>query len=409
MARLILPILFALACAVPCLAPSAAHAAQEVISIPRSSLITETTATLGAGATYTSEVMSVAGHGLITVFVTSDQDSAASGLKLQFSQDGTNWDYETTFTLNAGVQPVELHSLVPVGRWFRLQYVNGSTPQGMFRAQVIARPNGPSLTVSAEALGSAEIVPAKISVGNTRANADLAAGATFTGAWEDVHSYSSITVIQKGDAVSADNGFKMEFSMDGVTVTRSKSSYARAGESALHSLAVVAQFFRVVYTQNATTGGDVEIETIYHPTKPRDLSSSANQIMRDNDDVTFTRPSSTHELDVARGLYSEQSWVNQFGHNDAVGNGSVEAIWFAGGDYTGFMQAADQIEILSSDVDDDSDGAGTNAGAQRIIISGPVSIVRTSPTWAPVLGRLPVPAVLTKASSPCEARTMTSS
>lgn len=208
----------------------------------------------------------------------------------------------------------------------------------------------------------------RVSIANSSSTV-LANDAVFTGISEDVSDFAEITIFVFADQASATNGMSAQFSTDGTNWDRTKTTTISASVSQSHTLAVVTQYFRIVYTNGSVTQGAFRLQTIYHPSKSKHLTTSATQTIRDTDDVEVVRLSSSHELDVARGIYQGQSWVNKFGANSAVGN-TEEAIWSSGGDYTGFLQAAIGLEVLSDDADDDSDGAGTNDGAHTVVLEG---------------------------------------
>ena len=197
----------------------------------------------------------------------------------------------------------------------------------------------------------------------------LGASETYTGDAELVAGYSQINCFAYSDVASALNGWTLELSTDGTNWDRKKQLTVNAAESSVHTLAVVTKYFRTVYINGSGAQSAFRLQCILGAGQNNKLTSSANQILADQVDVQVTRPSSTHDLDVARGLYEGQSWVNKFGKNASVGT-STEAIWSSGGDYTGFVQSAVSVEVLSSDVDDDTDGAGTNNGARTIKIQG---------------------------------------
>ena len=77
--------------------------------------------------------------------------------------------------------------------------------------------------------------------------------------------------------------------------------------------------------------------------------------------------SSTDYLyDIAEGNISNHLTLNKFGHNDTVGT-TWETIWTGSNLYT-YMTDADQLEIISDDVNDDGDVAST--GAWTVEVSG---------------------------------------
>ena len=70
--------------------------------------------------------------------------------------------------------------------------------------------------------------------------------------------------------------------------------------------------------------------------------------------------------DISEGNVSNHMRLNKFGHNEAVGT-AWETIWTNSNVYV-YMLVADQLEILSSDTDDD--GAPVGNGARTVTIYG---------------------------------------
>lgn len=99
-----------------------------------------TTASLGAGATFTGTAEEVSDYASITVQVFTDQASAASGFKPQYSIDATNWDDGDSYTI--AITPAgngKYFSFPPQAKYFRMVYTNGGTIQTAFRLQTIFR------------------------------------------------------------------------------------------------------------------------------------------------------------------------------------------------------------------------------------------------------------------------------
>ena len=94
-----------------------------------------TSTPLVSGSVFTGVAEDVSGFSTITVFIHSDTESAHSGLSMQFSTDGVNWDRAITHTIHAG--PSHAHSLLVVSKYFRVVYTNGSVSQTEFRLQVL--------------------------------------------------------------------------------------------------------------------------------------------------------------------------------------------------------------------------------------------------------------------------------
>lgn len=96
------------------------------------------------------------------------------------------------------------------------------------------------------------------------------------------------------------------------------------------------------------------------------FTSTPNQVLSIFDQVTLSREINKHSNDVARGLFSDQYSVNKFGSNPAVGTGSFEGIWAAGGPFN-WLTTASAVRVASGGNSNDT-AAGT--GARSITIEG---------------------------------------
>lgn len=97
-----------------------------------------TTATLGNGGNFTGTAFDMNAYASWSVNVFADKASATNGFKIQWSDDGTNWDFtdQTTYVASVG-------NMVTFGRkarYVRVNYTNGTTPQGAFRVTAYAQP-----------------------------------------------------------------------------------------------------------------------------------------------------------------------------------------------------------------------------------------------------------------------------
>lgn len=105
-------------------------AAPNVISTVNSS-----TTTLSGAGTFTGTSEDVSAYADIRIAVFSDAASAADGLSIQQSTNGTNWDQTDAYTIPAGTGKA---FDVPVyARYFRVVYTNGATIQAAFRLQSV--------------------------------------------------------------------------------------------------------------------------------------------------------------------------------------------------------------------------------------------------------------------------------
>jgi len=99
-----------------------------------------TSTPLSAGATFTGTSVLTNGYGILYVSVYSDVASATDGLVIEQSTDGTNWDFDDTYTVPADTG--KTFSIQPAGRYVRVKYTNGSSDQTQFRLQTVMKATG---------------------------------------------------------------------------------------------------------------------------------------------------------------------------------------------------------------------------------------------------------------------------
>lgn len=98
------------------------------ISNDLSDVVAHTTTPLAANASFTSDPFPCKGWGKVVGTLYADQDGT---LRVQFRNDGTNWDGEETIAYTAGTR---LNIEVPVhGDEARVVYDNGAVAQTTFR------------------------------------------------------------------------------------------------------------------------------------------------------------------------------------------------------------------------------------------------------------------------------------
>lgn len=93
------------------------------------------TATLAGDAVFTGVGDDVSNFASVSILYKSDVAAATSGLKIEFSQDNSNWDVSLVGDL--GAKTFQVHRLVPAAKFFRVVYTNGSAAQSFFRLQCI--------------------------------------------------------------------------------------------------------------------------------------------------------------------------------------------------------------------------------------------------------------------------------
>ena len=103
-----------------------------------------TTTLLGAGGVFTGTVFDLTDYVTVNINAYSNVASAANGLSLQFSQDGTNWDVVENHTVAAGVGYT--HLVRGKAQYCRVVYTNGATPQSAFRLAMVVKKTAVSMT-----------------------------------------------------------------------------------------------------------------------------------------------------------------------------------------------------------------------------------------------------------------------
>lgn len=97
-----------------------------------------TQSTLGIGASFVpGSGTDLIGYSAVCVTIYADVDSAADGMKFEFSTNDTNWDDSYSFTLDFSVSPTRRFQFPVTARYFRVNYTNGGGAQSAFRVQTI--------------------------------------------------------------------------------------------------------------------------------------------------------------------------------------------------------------------------------------------------------------------------------
>lgn len=118
----------------------------------------------------------------------------------------------------------------------------------------------------------------------------ILADEVFTGTWSYVLDYNGISVLLDGTSNGVSNGtLQMQFSHDGVTVHRDIVITIDDITSANpRTLAVIAPYFRIIYTNSSVDMTSTNFQTIHH-TQQVELTSRLNQTLTGNEDVKNVR------------------------------------------------------------------------------------------------------------------------
>jgi hypothetical protein len=133
-----------------------------------------------------------------------------------------------------------------------------------------------------------------VDAGNSQTSTTLLNTESFTGSWAEVKNFSLITVLMWNDAADKAGTLYLEFSMDNATVHRSiEIKVDDASIHPPHTITPVAQYYRTRYVADGGGSKDdhfqFQLQTIFHPTKNKHLTSRLTQAITDETDVENTR------------------------------------------------------------------------------------------------------------------------
>lgn len=187
-------------------------------------------------------------------------------------------------------------------------------------------------------------------------------GETWTGVWERVAPYNTITVAMKTDQSGS---LTIEFSPDGVNADSTLTYPVQAGVNEFHRLSATRLYFRVSFENDSGSNQTYfRLQTLKgdHPV----LTSNLNSTVSQDADAIITRTIDS-EIGISGGLYAGYSIVNKFGLNSAVSTADVpEDVWEGGGAYTGWATSAETLNIVSSSTNDVMT-SGTGAWQIRVV------------------------------------------
>ena len=96
-----------------------------------------TTSTLTSGSTYTGTGTDVTGYAAITIQLAASHDSAANGMRFEFSEDDSNWDISHQHDFDVSSAAARHFQFSVHAKYFRVVYVNGGINQTHLRIQTL--------------------------------------------------------------------------------------------------------------------------------------------------------------------------------------------------------------------------------------------------------------------------------
>lgn len=135
---------------------------------------------------------------------------------------------------------------------------------------------------------------------NNSTSTPLGISGVFTGTSDSVLDYNSITVSVYTDQTSVTSGLNIQFSTDNVNWDLTNSEYIAAGKPRSHTFTVLAQYFRIVYTngsvaqtvfrlQSILSNGKAQSESVENTTNGT-LSTFTNvRLIGQNIDTTLNK------------------------------------------------------------------------------------------------------------------------
>lgn len=206
----------------------------------------------------------------------------------------------------------------------------------------------------------------KVSTSNSTTS-PLSGGATYTGTWEEIFGYSTVTVIVTTSAVAGT--LYVDFSSDGTNTDRTAqlSSGTSTDISGIHSLTVVSKYFRIRLVNGASAQSELRIQTILSPSAKIAMPTSRlGQNIGQYSDVLNVRASNDVNLDTSRGVIGGRSGTDVQSRNTNVSTTEV-LISRTNTTWTGFLTSATTVRIRSGGNANDT---AAGSGAREITVQG---------------------------------------
>lgn len=187
-----------------------------------------------------------------------------------------------------------------------MSYYNTVTIRG-------TNPSGSLTNVATDFSGSIKTSPNSLVSNYNTTYVPLSANAVWSGSWEDVSGYASITTIT---TASVGGVLTAEFSMDANIVDRSITlSDGTTGDMGIHSLVPAANYFRMKLVNGNAPQSVLRIQSILHPSSKVAMPTSR---------LSQTLTGYSDALNVRAALVGQTEGGNYWGPVSSDGEGHLE-------------------------------------------------------------------------------------
>lgn len=245
-----------------------------------------TTVALTAGVTFTGTSTDISNYAQVTIEMYGTPSTAGGTLFFEFSPDNVNWDVSVPTLISDPTFVIPI-ALIPVGRYFRVRYLNDGgvaaggtgTPASLTALRLntylftvatkeLARTLSQTIR-SSDPCGLNRVVVSGLDPDGAYTNAAvvgtrtlspatsvLGVNAVYTSTWMDSESFPTVRLLVSSDQISADNGIKIEWSdtAAGTAVRSAQTNSFRQGHIAngrFINYSTRARYFRITYTNGS--------------------------------------------------------------------------------------------------------------------------------------------------------------
>lgn len=289
------------------------------------------TSTLLANNTFTGTGIDVTDYSSILVSVFADQASATDGLKIQFSSDNSNWDFEEDFTISASVG--ESHVIPVLAQYMRVTYTNGGTGQSAFRLQTVLLSETPTATIAplnatVQDTNQALLSKAVISAynGSTYQNIQATTGGNLKISLEEASDGMDIGAGNAGSETLRVSIATDDVNLSGILAdTASLDSKITACDTGAVVIAsgTITAVTDITNTIDSTISGDALTalqlidDTVYSEDVATPATIVGNAVLMERDDALTTVTPIEGDWIGLRGTAEGALWVQEF-NSDAI-------------------------------------------------------------------------------------------